>query len=534
MISKVSISKVEHRGNTRLRVRFPFDKEAGELVNSMASSKWSQTYKSWLFPFEKSSVDIIRQYFSEIEFEDEDTRELEIPIITKNENDNDDEVLVWKDQDYIYLKVKATELQERSFLSGIELSRNYYGSGYWKIKFSSATAEVLKSRYRDRFRKWPSLLAEINEYDEKQRDKNKVTAVVVGKQVRVIFDWSKQVIDFIKTMPFHHWDPVNKWWSYAGSEKTIKALKDFCVENKFDLKIDKVSVLRTISKRAVDYNDPSYRKCPPDMIEILKNKRYAESTFRQYTSMFEEFINYHRKLALEDIGTTEIKEFIGYLVQERKVSPSYQNVAVNAIKFYYEKVLGGPRRFIDIDRPRREKHLPEVLSRAEVFSMISSIINQKHKFILVLLYSTGLRRGELLKLKLGDIDRDNMKIWVRGGKGNKDRYVQLGKNALKVLNEYLELYNPRDYLIEGRREQYSASSIAALIRTAAEKAGIEKNVTPHIFRHSYATHMLEDGIDTRFIQELLGHESIKTTQIYSHVTNNNINNITNPFDKMDI
>jgi len=435
MKSKVSVSKVELRGVTSIRLVFQYDSEASEQIRKLNGSRWSSTYSSWLIPFEKASFDLLKEIFAEIICIDKECQSImESPghkeIIIKDEINKEEktgeEVLMWQDQGYFYLKVNAYNQKDRSYLAGIEYSRNFLSSGYWKIRSTERTASLLKAYFIGRLRKWPSLIGEINEYEEKQRDKYKITAVIAGKQVRVIFDWNKQVIDFLKTMPFHHWDPNNKWWSFAYNEKTLKALKDFCSEKKFDLRIDSVQVLKTVMKRAVDYKDPSYRKCPPEMIDKLKNKRYSESTIRQYVSMFEEFINYHRKLALEDLGTAEIKQFVGYLVQVRKVSPSYQNVAVNAIKFYYEKVLGGPRRFIDIDRPRREKHLPEVLSRAEVISMISSIANLKHKFILILLYSTGLRRGELLQLRINDIDRDNMKIWVRGGKGKKDRYVQLG------------------------------------------------------------------------------------------------------------
>lgn len=335
-------------------------------------------------------------------------------------------------------------------------------------------------------------------------------------------------------MPFYLWDADKRLCSFACNNRTLTALRNYCLDNKLVLEIDRIPVLTSISKRAVNYNDPLYRKCPEEMIEKLKNKRYAQSTIRQYISMFEEFINYHRNVDLKELGPKEIDEFISYLVQERRVSASYQNVSVNAIKFYFEKVLGNPRNYYEIDRPRKAKKLPEILTRKEIVSMISSMTNLKHKFILILLYSTGLRRGELLNLRVEDIDRENMQIWVRSGKGKKDRYVQLGKNALKVLDEYIKLYNPEKYLLEGRREKYSTSSVVEIIRSAARKAGIDKRITPHKFRHSYATHLLEDGVDIRLIQELLGHESIKTTQIYSHVTDRNIKNIINPFDKLEI
>jgi integrase/recombinase XerD len=530
MKSKVSVSKIEHKGENRLMLKFAYNANAGNAINKLAFSAWSETLKSWLLPFNKDSVKALKEIFLEIEFEDSASA----MMAHGEENNNKDEVFIWEDSDYLYVKLKKINWNDKSFLSGLELNRNYQASGYWKIKNSPSTNSLIRNHFNNRLTQWPSLKEEIKYYEEKLQNRNKITAVVISNKVRVIFDWNQQVIDFLKTMPFHSWDPGNSWWTFAYNERSLKAFNDFCLENKYDLTIDRISALKRLSMRSIDYHDPMHRKCPPEMIEKLTNRRYSKSTIKQYCSMFEEFINYHRKLALEELGTPEIKEFIGYLVQERRVSSSYQNLAVNAIKFYYEKVLGGPRRIIDFDRPRREKKLPEVLSRDEVISMLSAVTNPKHKFILILLYSTGIRRGELLQLKPGDIDRENMQIWIRGGKGKKDRYVQLGKSVLRFMDEYIGLFNPKEYLIEGLREKYSATSVAEIIKTAAKKAGITRRVTAHKFRHSYATHMLEDGIDTRFIQELLGHESIRTTQIYSHVTDKNIKNLSNPFDKLKI
>jgi site-specific recombinase XerD len=424
--------------------------------------------------------------------------------------------------------------KDRSFLAGLELSRNYLDSGFWKISNRDEVSQKLKLYFSDRLKSTSTLFEEITEFELKRRNKNKVSAFIEGKRIRVVFEWNKELIGFIKTMPFYAWHPEDKYWTFAYHKRSMGALRNFCMQKKFELQIDQIFVTKKITKRALEYHNPDYRKCPAEMVDKLKNRRYSASTIKQYISMFEEFINYFHDIPIDDLDTVHVKEFIGYLVQERNISPSYQNISVNAIKFYFEKVLGKPRTVIGIDRPRNEKHLPEFLSQDEVISMISTVKNLKHKFILILLYSTGLRRGELLNLKPGDIDRDHMQIWVRGGKGKKDRYVQLGKNTLKVLDEYIHLYDPHEYLIEGRGEQYSATSISEIIKVAARNAGINKKITPHKFRHSYATHLLEDGVDIRFIQELLGHSSIKTTQIYSHVTDKNIKNIVNPFDKMDI
>ncbi len=529
MQSKVSVRKIEYKGENRLVLKFPYNTFAGKAINQLAISIWSETLKSWLLPFTKTSIETLKKIFSEIEFADESSAKLAL----NEENHNIGDVLFSEEIDYLYVKISVNNWNDKSFLSGIELSRNYQLSGYWKIKNSTASSLLLKNHFGKRLRQFPLLKEEINSYEEKQLNRNNINAIIIGNRVRVISDRNRLLAEFIKTMPFHSWDSINSWWTFAFNEKSLKALKDFCRENKLNLMIDHISA-SIKSKRSIEYHDPTHRKCPEPMIEKLINRRYSKSTIKQYCSMFEEFINYHRKLALEELGTSEIKEYISYLVQERKVSSSYQNLAINAIKFYYEKVLGGPRRIIDFDRPRRAKTLPEILSREEVISMLTAVTNPKHKFILILLYSTGIRRGELLQLKLKDIDRENLRFWIRGGKGKKDRYVQLGKSVLKYMDDYIGLFNPKDYLIEGQHEKYSATSVAAIIKAAARKAGINRTVTPHKFRHSYATHMLEDGTDTRFIQELLGHESIKTTQIYSHVTDKNIKNLSNPFDKLKI
>ena len=525
----VTLSKVEHRGKTRLKIVFPYNAEAVERVKQLNDRTWSETMKAWHLPFNKTSIEGLQKIFQHVMFADEESK-----VMFASQNAlYGDEVMIWKSEGYIYLKVKASDLREKSLLSNLEMSRNYHSSGYWKIKKTEANNTALAKRFGSRLRQWPSLPNEIEQYDNAQRRRNKVTVVITGKRVRVIVEKNEDIIGFIKTMPFYKWDPINKWWSFAYSEKNIQLFTTFCSEKKLDLLIDNLPVFKQVQKRRYDINSPGYRKCPEEMLEKLRNRRYSEHTIKQYCSIFEEFINYHRKVALEDLGPSEIREYIAYLVQERKVSASYQNVAVNAIKFYYEKVLGGPRRFIEIDRPRREMKLPNVLAVQEVKAMIAVTKNFKHKFIIIMLYSTGLRLNELLQLKCSDIDRINMRIFVKRGKGKKDRYVQLAYKTLASLDEYLALYNPREYLFEGSHEQYSASSVAQIVSNAAIKSGISMHVTPHMLRHSYATHLLEQGVDMRYIQELLGHENVRTTEIYTHISQRGLKNIINPFDKMD-
>ncbi len=277
-------------------------------------------------------------------------------------------------------------------------------------------------------------------------------------------------------------------------------------------------------------NVTEYRLCPEEYLLKLELKRYANSTVRTYVSFFEMFINYYKEKELITLDESDIRNFLQHLIH-RNVSNSYLNQAINAIKFYYEVVLGMPNRFYEIERPRKESKLPKVISKEEILTIIENTNNLKHKCIVQLLYGSGLRRSELLNLKIEDIDSKRMLVRVVGSKGNKDRQTLLSKNALNDLRRYFTKYEPKIYLFEGKNGmKYSGASVLKIVKSAAEKANIRITVTPHILRHSFATHLLESGTDLRQIQVLLGHSSSKTTEIYTHVATNTFESIKNPLD----
>ncbi len=275
---------------------------------------------------------------------------------------------------------------------------------------------------------------------------------------------------------------------------------------------------------------PGHRPCPEEYLLKLELKRYANSTVRTYVSFFEMFINHYREKELNSIDESDIRAFLQKLIQ-RDMSNSYVNQAINAIKFYYEVVLGMPNRFYELERPRKESKLPKVISKKEILSIIDNTNNIKHRCIIELLYGSGLRRSELLNLKLKDVDSKRMLIRIEGSKGNKDRQTLLSKTALEHLRIYYKEWKPNEYLFEGQRgRKYSGESVLKIVKRAAEKAKIRIRVTPHVLRHSFATHLLESGVDLRRIQVLLGHGSSKTTEIYTHVATNTFETIKNPLD----
>jgi len=228
-----------------------------------------------------------------------------------------------------------------------------------------------------------------------------------------------------------------------------------------------------------------------------------------------------------------MEEFNYYFVIGKGYSFSYQNQMINAVKLFYLKMLGIKMELQDLERPKKGKHLPRVLSKQEVSKLLGSVKNIKHKTILSLIYSAGLRRSELINLRLNDIDSKRMLIHIKNSKGAKDRVVGLSEKILNLLREYYKLYKPKNYLFEGQKGgKYSGTSINLIFKRARRNAGIKVDGGVHILRHSFATHLHESGYDIRIIQELLGHRSSKTTEIYTHISTRSIQNVTSPFDEI--
>ncbi len=260
----------------------------------------------------------------------------------------------------------------------------------------------------------------------------------------------------------------------------------------------------------------------------MKAKFHAENTIKNYTSLVRKFLFTLNKRP-KDINSVEIKEYISKCKSRSSIA---QNI--NAISMFYEQIIGQPRKFDSIEYPRKEHKLPVFFSQQEIKRIIEVTENIKHKAILLTIYSAGLRISEVLNLKPSDIMRDNMKIFVRGGKGYKDRLTTLAPVTLQLLEMYYRKHHPKEYLFEGSPGvKYSKSSIKKILESSMRKAGIFKiGATVHSLRHSFATHLIEQGVATVTVQKLLGHNSIRTTERYTHVTNAYLNNVQSP--AMDI
>ena len=266
----------------------------------------------------------------------------------------------------------------------------------------------------------------------------------------------------------------------------------------------------------------------------LESKRYSSNTIKTYCDALRIFFKFHSSILPESITAEHLHTFNQDYILKKGYSASYQNQVINAIKLFYRNRYRKNIQIEDIERPRREKRLPNVLSKNEVKAILEAPTNLKHRAMLSLIYACGLRRGELLNLTLRDVLSDRNLLFIRQSKGKKDRVVPISKKIIEMLREYYKAYKPKNWLFEGQQagERYSERSLQLVLKQALFKAGITKPASLHWLRHSYATHLLESGTDLRYIQELLGHSSSKTTEIYTHVSTRNLQQIKSPFDDL--
>lgn len=331
-----------------------------------------------------------------------------------------------------------------------------------------------------------------------------------GSRIGIYFEYDIHFIQRIKQMNDSKWSTTMRCWHLPNTE-----------ENRIIFNIDS----EIIHEHYVKISQFKH---------WLQSKRYSENTIKNYVDSLHVFFNYFKGKSFETIDHTDFVQFNNDYIIKRKLSSSYQNQFVNALKLFYRTTSS---KKIDIDlihRPKSIKALPNILSKKEVKSILDSNKNLKHKIMLSLIYACGLRRSELLNLRPTDILSDRNLLHIKNSKGNKDRVVPLPTSIITELRVYYKLFRPINYLFEGQKkgERYSEKSLQLVFKQSLIRSKINKPATLHWLRHSYATHLLESGTDLRYIQELLGHKSSKTTEIYTHVSTKHLQNIPSPFDSL--
>lgn len=271
-------------------------------------------------------------------------------------------------------------------------------------------------------------------------------------------------------------------------------------------------------------------------VETLQLKAYSPSTLNTYRNEFAQLLYILKDKSVADLDAGRLRDYFLYCINTLKLSENTIHSRMNAVKFYFEQVLGKARLFIDIPRPKKRLILPNVLAISQIEQLFGQLENLKHKTMLFLAYSAGLRVSEVVNLKISDINSERMVITIKGAKGKKDRTVALSEGILGLLRKYYQTYKPVDWLFEGQygNSPYSTRSLQQIFHRAKEAAKIRQPMTFHSLRHSYATHLHESGTDIKLIQELLGHNDIKTTLRYTHVSKRTLEGIKSPFDALSI
>lgn len=538
---KISISKLNHRNDARLKLEFEYNKILIGLVKQLEGAAWSRTMKAWHVPDTEETLRQLKVLLAKHELML--AGELESPKLSAIKADPIKEasaknVSIEVINRKILIKMPKNEA-DINFIKSLRYSRWLNKEFLWQVPDYPGNIDLIKHHFGNRIHSvniHDSIDVSSNAGNQKTIARNEVLFFkTCSGRVKIFSEFNKTLISVIKTIPYSRWDSKNKWWTIPFSEIFMDQLTVVCQTENLKVILEEEPAGEAGVKRITPLDVPNYRRAPEAYINKHIELKHSTHTIKNYVAAFEEFINYHHRLDIDSITEPQILEFLRFLITERKVSTSYQNVSINAIKFYYERVLKGQRKFYFVDRPKRDKTLPIVLNIEEITAMIKVTTNIKHKLIIMFGYSSGLRLNEIVRVRLSDIDRERMQLRVNQSKGRKDRYTILSGKLLSVLDAYVEAYTPDDLIFTGvGGKAYSDKSVQEVVKKAAKKAGLSKIVTPKTLRHTFATHLLENGVDLRYIQELLGHSSSKTTEIYTHITTKGFENIKSPLDGLDI
>lgn len=352
--------------------------------------------------------------------------------------------------------------------------------------------------------------------------------------------YMKEWILFIKKIPGRTWNQHNKTWQLPLVKETVDMMTGYFKDGfrmHFNLPIDMPEQHIVAKRRKVD--ETKDNEWIVRALIAFKNHlmvlRRSPATIKSYTKLIKGLFKHYKFIKPSQISVQQIEEFILYRVKTDGIAPSTQNGLISSINSFYCDMLEQEEKKQKFNRPKKVRQVPNVFSEKEIELLIKGIENIKHKAMMVLIYSSGLRRSELLKLRITDLNENRENIFVKDSKGNKDRYTLLTPKAMKYVKQYMELYQPKFWLFEGQFGcQYSARSLQSVFQKAKEKSGVNPFVTLHGLRHSFATHLVERGVALHVVQQLLGHNNIKTTEIYLHTSNEYMRKVQSPLENLNI
>lgn len=515
MKKKIVLKRIYHRDKWRIAIMFDYDARLKEIVRSIAGSAFSGTNRCFYVDDSEENLKLVLRMLK-------DAADIDISqIVCKSELSVPTQV-----QTDISDKANTLPVDRKSDKS--ESEEIIKGQTITDIR-GEAEQEETEPEYHE-YRNFGPVEFRISE------NEGHLVIKFLGR-------YDPEWIDEMKTYGRCYYDRKRREWLLQWSKLTCDSLADYFAGRSIKVNVKKQVVgselkaerkitgdevrSKVIGKEALDGLE--------SMAMYLDDNRYSTRTRESYLSMLEFFFRYFSPKEPSEITEDEISRFIYDFIIRLVYSAAYQNQMVSAIKTYYTISGKGKVNPEFFERPRRTRALPKVFSKEEVSQILNSARNIKHKMLLWMIYSCGLRRSEATNIRLTDLDRDRGILHVREGKGRVDRIVPVSGKVWEKIDEYTRGYRPREYLFEGQTGgKYSSESVYRVFKDALLKAGIHKDVGVHSLRHSYATHLHESGLDIRYIQELLGHKSTRTTEIYTHVSRRNLVAVRSPIEDLDV
>jgi integrase/recombinase XerD len=493
-MANITYKPVTHRGEKRILVQFAYDKALVAKLRKKTDARWSKTHKAWhIADTEANRI------------------KCKLPL------DNRAKPAVQKIQ-------TAAQQKENNIVA--------------KKVAASNIANVPEQKTEATAPKTTITLKAITIPANK------------AERMALFFAANKQVLTAIKKIAGIKWCETHKYWylpcTKAHYEALANAVKDMAIldDQALAIYLTKRKAAQLIQQKMgnTEIGNTAFNISNHNLqllvrtIELLELKAYSKSTIRTYKNEISLYLQTIKNSRADALSTEDVRRYIHYCISTLQLSENTIHSRLNALKFMYEQVLGHEKFFVEIPRPKKHLQLPKVLGETELRRLFAAPTNLKHKAILFVAYSAGLRVSEVINLRLQDIDREREQLFIHCSKGKKDRYVRLSPLVLDILEQYYKLskIKPTNYLFEGQEKgkPYSTRSAQKIFSDARIKAGILKSITFHCLRHSFATHLLEKGIDVIYIQDILGHFDIKTTQRYLHVRKDALINIASPLDDL--
>ncbi len=571
-MNKITVKKIYHRNRYCIGLFFRYDKDLIEVIKKIDGIKYSQTKKCWYLPYEKKYFELFKQTglpygidsgvsrtqatqksLENAGIESFRAEKLSTPHPGKEKTGgNPDTGIINRNKSSVEVSLRGGKFvidipysKERvHFMKTLNKSYWHPQEKKWICTADLKNANLLQKK----FNLWsPEQWTDILQHTAQYSPRKKIKAVEYEDpdKVLIFIQDSPLSIEFIKKIPSRKYLPNKKAWLIDKEASYLHRLEQHCRENdiKFINHLKKgVSYNKAMHQKSwpvfknyilQSYSLPARKTIAPYLDKIVQ-ERYSKNTIRQYVNYYARFVKFNQSRGIDmgDIGSEQIEIYL-HKLSEGNIGWRTINAHYSAIQFWYEKVMKrGKLEIKGIYRPRKRETLPRVMSLGEVRLLFEQLDNLKHRSMLFLAYANGLRNSEIRMLKTKDINFERDEIRIENAKGGKHRILHLSPYMREILMEYISIYRPGTWLFEGQssKDPYSRSSINAVFRRAKQKAGLDARYRLHDLRHSFATHLLEKGVDVRVIQELLGHSNIKTTLVYTHVSNRMKKQVTSPIE----